>query len=295
MFDLTWFEFHFFALRRWFGRYDVFSYFHSWTSHLSDLHSTTAQGGQFNRVILSFGRQGQVAGFLRDHRRLNVAISRPKTMLLVLLEESVGRFDGLIWHFRQVFRELQVEHVLPSELLADASRAAVNVISAMNQVPIVDDPRVRNVCDRHASFFDTYQVGIIGSLDSLSEFPLSDSDSEDALAEKADVLDVRAAISEARHDDDQTQAPEEVEDHTSTAHQRPIPLEAILSAGAGWSRFGMVWIGNPHKFHLSWLYYYEEDRFDGVPMYVTCFQSIFFATRDFLKSHFFRPSVRFQT
>ena len=156
MFDLIWFEFHFFALRRWFGRYDLFSYFHSWTSHLSDLHSTTVQGGQFNRVILSFGRQGQVEGFLRDRRRLNVAISRSKTMLLVLLEESVGRFDGLIWHFRQVFRELEVEHVLPSELLADASRAAVNVISALDRAPIVDDPRVRNVCGRHAPFSVSY-------------------------------------------------------------------------------------------------------------------------------------------
>ena len=217
---------------------------------------------------------------MRDRRRLNVAISRPKLQLIILLEESVGRYKGLVWHFRKVLRELQVEYVLPSELLADASRAAVNVISALNQVPIVDDPRVRNVCDRHAPFFDTYQAGIVGSLDSLSEFPLSDSDSEDALAEKADVLNVKAVISEARHDDDQTQAPEEVEDHTSTAHQRPIPLDAILSTGAGWSRFGMVWIGNPHKFHLSALYHYPEDLFDGVPMYVTCFQNIFFATQD---------------
>ena len=134
------------------------------------VYSATEEGGEFNRVILSFGRQGEIEGFLRDRRRLNVAISRPKTMLLTLLEESVGRFDGLIWHFRQVFRELEVEHVLPSELLADASRAAVNVISALNQVPIVDDPRVRNVCDRHAPFFDAYQAGIVGSLDSLSEF-----------------------------------------------------------------------------------------------------------------------------
>ena len=109
------------------------------------------------------------------------------------------------------------------------------------------------------------------------------NDSEDALAEKADVLDVKAAISEARHDDDETQAPEEVEDHTSTAHHRPIPLEAILSAGAGWSRFGMVWIGNPHKFHLSALYYDPEDLFDGVPMYVTCFQNLFFCNEGFFE------------
>ena len=97
------------------------------------------------------------------------------------------------------------------------------------------------------------------------------------------MLNVKTASSDARHDDDQTQAPEEVDDHTSTAHQRPIPLEAILSAGAGWSRFGMVWIGNPNKFHLSALYYDPEDLFDGVPMYVTCFQNIFFATQDFFE------------
>ena len=168
-------------------------------------------------------------------------------------------------------------------MLADVSCAAVNVISTMNQAPIVDDFRVRNVCDRHASFFDTYQVGIIGSLDSLSEFPLSDFDSEDALAEKADVLDVKAAISEARHDDDETQAPEEVEDHTSTAHQRPIPLEAILGAGAGWHRFGMVWIGNPGKFHLSAMYYDPKDPFHGVPMYVTSFRNIFLERRVFFE------------
>ena len=274
----------------------MFSYFHSWTSHLSDLHSTTAQGGQFNRVILSFGRQGEIEGFLRDRRRLNVAISRPKLQLIILLEESVGKYEGLIWHFRQVFRELQVEHVLPSELLADASRAAVNVISALNQVPIVDDPRVRNVCDRHAPFFDAYQAGIVGSLDSLSEFPLSDSDSEDALHEKADVLNVKAVISEARHDDDQTQAPEEVEDHTSTAHQRPIPLEAILGAGAGWHRFGMVWIGNPGKFHLSALYYDPEDLFHGVPMYVTSFQNMFWNAGFFEVSYLlFSRSDTFKT
>ena len=53
--------------------------------------------------------------------------------------------------------------MLPSALLADASRAAVNVISALNRVPIVDDPRVRNVCGRHAPFFDAYQAGIVGS------------------------------------------------------------------------------------------------------------------------------------
>ena len=88
--------------------------------------------------------------------------------------------------------------MLPSELLADASRAAVNVISALNRVPIVDDPRVRNVCGRHASFFDTYQAGIVGSLNSLSGYPLSESDSEGALDEKADVLNVKAVISEAR-------------------------------------------------------------------------------------------------
>ena len=196
---------------------------------------------------------------MRDRRRLNVAISRPKTMLLVLLEESVGRFDGLIWHFRQVFRELEVEHVLPSELLADASRAAVNVISALNRAPIVDDPRVRNVCGRHAPFFDTYQTEIVGSLNSLSEYPVSESDSEGALDEKADVLNVKAVISEARHDDDQTEAPEEVEDHTSTVVQRPIPLDAILGAGAGWHRFGTVWIGNPTKFHSSAMYHDFED------------------------------------
>ena len=209
---------------------------------------------------------------MRDRRRLNVAISRPKLQLIILLEESVGKYEGLIWHFRQVFRELQVEHVLPSELLADVSRAAVNVISAMNQVPIVDDPRVRNVCDRHAPFFDTYQAGIVGSLDSLSEFPLSDSDSEDALAEKADVLNVKAVISEARHDDDQTEAPEEVEDHTSTVVHRPIPLDAILGAGAGWHRFGTVWIGNPTKFHSSAMYHDFEDLFHRVTMYVTFFK-----------------------
>ena len=64
---------------------------------------------------------------MRDRRRLNVAISRPKLQLIILLEESVGKYKGLIWHFREVFRELQVEHVLPSELLADASGAAVTV------------------------------------------------------------------------------------------------------------------------------------------------------------------------
>ena len=73
---------------------------------------------------------------MRDRRHLNVAISRPKLQLIILLEESVGRYKGLIWHFRKVFRELQVEHVLPPEMLADVSRAAVNVISAMNQAPI---------------------------------------------------------------------------------------------------------------------------------------------------------------
>ena len=45
------------------------------------------------------------------------------------------------------------------------------------------------------------------------------------------MLNVKAVISEARHDDDQTEAPEEVEDHTSTAVQRPIPLDAIVGAG----------------------------------------------------------------
>ena len=232
---------------------------------------------------------------MRDRRRLNVAISRAKLQLIILLEESVGRHKGLVWHFRKVLRDLDVEYVLPSGLLADVPRAAVNVISAMKHVPIVDDPSVRKVCGRHASFFDTYQVRLIGSLDSLSEFPLSESDSEDAVAEKKDVLDVTAAISEARHDDDKTQAAEEVADETSTAHQRQIPLETVLSSGVGWSRFGMVWIGNPHKFHLSWLYYYEEDRFDGVPMYVTCFQSILFCNAGCLEVSFlFRPSVRFQ-
>ena len=39
-------------------------------------------------------------------------------------------------------------------------------------------------------------------LNSLSEYPLSESDAEDALDEKADVLNVKAAISEARHDDE---------------------------------------------------------------------------------------------
>ena len=110
------------------------------------------------------------------------------------------------------------------------------------------------------------------------------------LPKKADVLDLKAAISEARHDDDETQAPEEVEDHTSTAHQRPIPLEAILSAGAGWSRFGMVWIGNPHKFHLSALYYDPEDLFDGVPMYVTFFK-IFFWNAGFFEVSYFLVEV----
>ena len=95
------------------------------------------------------------------------------------------------------------------------------------------------------------------------------------------MLNVKAVISEARHDDDQTEAPEEVEDHTSTAHQRPIPLEAILGAGAGWHRFGMVWIGNPGKFHLSAMYYDPKDLFHGVPMYVTSFQNILLERRIF--------------
>ena len=222
------------------------------------------QGGQFNRVILSFGRQGQNEGFVRDRRRLNVAISRPRTLLLVLHEESVGRFDGLIWHYRQVFRELNVEHQLPSELLADASRAAVNVISALDQAPIVFDPKVRKACHQHAPFFDNYQTDIVGSLNSLSEYPVSDSDSEGALDEKADVLDVNGVILEARHDHDRTDAPEEVEDYTATAVPRPISLDAILSAGAGWERFGAVWIGNPTKFHSSAMHCDFEDLFHGV-------------------------------
>ena len=201
---------------------------------------------------------------MRDRRRLNVAISRPKTLLLVLLEESVGRFDGLIWHFRQVFRELNVEHQLPSELLADASRAAVNVISALDQAPIVFDEEIRQVCGQHASFFDNYQTDIVGSANSFSEYPVSDSDSEGALDEKADVLDVKAVISEARHDHDRTDTPEEVEDSTASAVPRPISLDAILSAGAGWERFGAVWIGNPTKFHSSAMHYDFEDRFHGV-------------------------------
>ena len=121
----------------------MFSYFHSWTSHLSDLHSTTAQGGQFNRVILSFGRQGEIEGFLRDRRRLNVAISRPKHQLIILLEESVGKYEGLIWHFRKVFQELKVEYQLQSGAHTDASIAALNVITALGQAPILSDATIR--------------------------------------------------------------------------------------------------------------------------------------------------------
>ena len=73
--------------------------------------------------------------------------------------------------------------MLPSELLADASRAAVNVISALDRAPIVDDPRVRNVCGRHAPFFDTYQTDIAGSESSLSEYPESEAEAEAALDE----------------------------------------------------------------------------------------------------------------
>ena len=41
-----------------------------------------------------------------DRRRLNVAISRAHTQTIVLLGEPLGRRDSLVWHFRQVLRQL---------------------------------------------------------------------------------------------------------------------------------------------------------------------------------------------
>ena len=86
---------------------------------------------------MSFGRKGRGDGFLKYRRRLNVAISRAKHFMIVLLEETTGSRDGLVSHFRRVLRELAVEFVLPPSMCADAVGAALLVIKHLESTRAV--------------------------------------------------------------------------------------------------------------------------------------------------------------
>ena len=204
-----------------------------------DLQSATEQGAEYTNVILSIGRQGRGDGFLKDRRRLNVGISCARRVMIVLLEKSVGRSDGLISYFRQVFIDLNVECVLPSGAIGNPEVAAKYVISALHSSPVLSDDTV---------FFDAYQKEVVGSVGSLSAYPESESETEAVPDEKEDVVDVCQEISASRQCEDYTVADVEDEDTTAGIVQRPISVEQYLHDGAGWDRFGLIWMGNPIKF-----------------------------------------------
>ena len=225
-----------------------------------DLQSATEQGAEYTNVILSIGRQGQGDGFLKDRRRLNVGISRARRVMIVLLEKSVGRSDGLISHFRQVFIDLNVECVLPSGAIGNPEVAAKHVISALQSSPVLSDDTVRKCIRQHGEFFDAYQKEVVGSVGSLSAYPESESETEAVPDEKEDVVDVCQEISASRQREDYTVADVEDEDTTAGIVQRPISVEQYLHDGAGWDRFGLIWMGNPIKFHNSAMYHFHQDR-----------------------------------
>ena len=136
----------------------------------------------------------------------------------------------------------------------------MHVISALSSTAVLSDDTVRNYTRRHAPFFDAYQKDDVGSFESLSKYPESESETEAASDEKADVVDVSREISASRQCQDRTAADEDDEEASAGVVQRSLPLEQVLNEGAGWDHFAMTWFGNPIKFHNSATYHNYEDR-----------------------------------
>ena len=86
-------------------KYKIMSFYKSQqrkiAAYLADArHSVSvdgAQGSEYDGVILSAGRNWsswKSVGFLKDRRRVNVAMSRAKQKLIILLHDTLGKYEG---------------------------------------------------------------------------------------------------------------------------------------------------------------------------------------------------------
>jgi hypothetical protein len=191
------------------------------------------QGIETDTVVLDLGRDHGV-GFLRDPRRINVAMTRARKRLFVIAHAGLGYYDFAgsghnYWHrFRRVCSKLEViRHVSLEE---DARRVAESVFERMQQKPPLDRPRVFDVFQGHTGFFKEYMQTYASPLGQLGAVPDSDDDiaAEDArLRVRIDRQVTSRATAQATHglvrldrqgENDDLGESEHLKDHIALRH-----------------------------------------------------------------------------
>ena len=227
---------------------------------------------QFNAGLLSTGRN-HGTGFVKDRRRVNVALSRFKDSVIVLLNDAIGRETAdatyfnegqAFWmHLRQYACKLGTVIELGPIANEDVSEAAKTIVTFMLDRPAIPPSDMRESISEHAEFFNNYQKDIVGSFDGRDPLPDSDSDvfssgDEDEAMEKHQLvkqleledMDYNEAV------DAQNQTEEEERDrHVDAA----LPCKSTIIEGTlGCLYFAACHLNQVKKFYRPAIYFHEK-------------------------------------
>ena len=173
--------------------YKIMSFYRSQQKSIAQLLSRkqdsvsvdSAQGSDFQGAILSAGRNWctqRSLGFLHDRRRINVAFSRCKKKLIILLHNDVGKYTKSkpqkCWHsIRQVARRLKCELNIDEVTRANLPGVVDQIKNFTTESNALTSRQVYQEFGDLAGFFNGYQLDRVGGLDEKMALP-EDSDAE---------------------------------------------------------------------------------------------------------------------
>ena len=217
-----------------------------------------AQGSEWVDGILSTGRLHGV-GFLKDRRRVNVALTRFKARLIVLLNVRCGIANPFWTALRRFLSNLDaVVHVGNIDGGAHQIEGAVTAVvrkAEMRGVITVEQVRTSANVELK-SIFDAYQLHVVGPLNSI--LPLDDSDDDMSAAEviseqRAEEIPVNPR-GEERDDDCDADVGDYEHPPWSPLSLWPAPAPVELEGAASMERFAFLSVCKVNKlFHAATL------------------------------------------